>query len=124
MLGNDDNSSIEINVNKWGNGMSEGTVTIDISEYKQILELAYKAAMLKEAVLNCTTLDFYGKDLYFGGGNGDVASIFKYAFPEDYESKLRELMDEKREKDEKDRLVELMNKKKAEDSKEGADDER
>lgn len=107
MLGNDDNSNIEINVNKGGNGMSDGTVTIARSEYKQILDLAYKAAMLKEAVLNTAALDFYGKDLYFGG-NGEVATIFKYAFPEDYESKLRE----------------LMNKKKAKDGKEGADNER
>lgn len=107
MLGNDDNSSIEINVNKGGNGMSDGTVTIARSEYRQILELAYNAAMLKEAVLNTATLDFYGKDLYFGG-NSEVATIFKYAFPEDYESRLRELMD----------------KKKAKDSEEDADDER
>lgn len=106
MLGNDDNSNIEINVNKGGNGTSKGTVSIDISEYKQILELAYKAAMLKDAVLNSATLDFYGKNLYFGGGN-EVATIFKYAFPSDYESKLRELMD----------------KKKAEDGKEGVEDE-
>lgn len=87
--------------------MDENMVSIRKDEYKQILELAYKAAMLKEAVLNSATLDFHGKDLYFGG-NSDVATIFKYAFPEDYESRLRELMDEK----------------KAEDSKEGADDER
>lgn len=106
MFGNEDNS-IEINVDKGGNGMSEGTVTIDISEYKEILELAYKAAMLKEAVLNASTLCYYGGDLYFGGGN-EVATIFKYAFPAEYESKLRELMD----------------KKKAEDGKEGADNER
>lgn len=93
--------------------MDENMVSISKDEYKQILELAYKAAMLKEAVLNSATLDFYGKDLYFGG-NSEVATIFKYAFPEDYESRLRELMDKKRDK----------NKKKAEDSKEGADDER
>lgn len=90
MLGNDDNSNIEINVNKGGNGMSEGTVTIDISEYKQILELAYKAAMLKEAVLNAATLDFYGNDLYFGACS-EVGAILKYAFHSEYESKLREL---------------------------------
>lgn len=93
--------------------MDENMVSISKDEYKQILELAYKAAMLKEAVLNSATLDFYEKDLYFGG-NSEVATIFKYAFPEDYESRLRELMDKKRDK----------NKKKAEDSKEGADDER
>lgn len=106
MFGSEDNS-IEINVNKGGNGMSEGTVTIGISEYKKILELAYKAAMLKEAVLNCATLSLYGKELFFGGGNNEVAAIFKYAFPEDYESRLRELMD-----------------KETQESKEGADDER
>lgn len=107
MLGNDDNGNIEINVNKGDNGMSEGTVSIDINEYKDILELAYKAAMLKEVVLSGAMLDiFYGNELCFGGGN-EVATIFKYAFPEDYERKLRELQD----------------KKKAKDNKEGADDE-
>nr|DAL45608.1 MAG TPA_asm: hypothetical protein [Caudoviricetes sp.] len=106
MLGNDDNSNIEINVNKGGNGMSDGTVTIARSEYKSILELAYKAAMLKEAMFNAAT-DFYGNDIYFGS-QAEVATILKYAFPKDYESKLRELMD----------------KKKADDGKEGADDER
>ncbi len=86
--------------------MDENMVSIGKDEYRQILELAYRAAMLKEAVLNSATLGFYGKDLYLGG-NSEVATIFRYAFPEDYESKLRE----------------LMNKKKAEGNKEGADDE-
>jgi len=99
MLGNDDNSNIEINVNKGGNG--KGTVSIDISEYKEILELAYKAAMLKEAILNAATLDFYGKRLYFGV-DGEVATIFKCAFPSEYGSKLRELMDKKKEEDSKE----------------------
>lgn len=84
--------------------MNENMVEISKDEYKSILELAYKAAMLKEAVLNAATLDYYGRALYFGGGN-DVVTIFKYAFPKDYESRLRELID----------------KEKAE---EGADDER
>lgn len=88
--------------------MNENMVSISKNEYKSILELAYKAAMLKEAALNSARLDiFYGNELCFGGGN-EVATIFKYAFPEDYESKLRELQD----------------KKKAEDNKGGADDER
>ena len=95
MLGNDDNSNIKINVNKGGNGTSKGTVSIDIDEYKEILELAYKAAMLKEAFLNCATLDFFGKELYFGAGINEIVTIFKYAFPSEYASKLRELMDEK-----------------------------
>lgn len=101
MPGNDDNGNIETNANKGGNGMPEGTVTIARGEYEQILELAYKAAMLKEAVLNTATLDFHGKDLYFGC-NSEVAAIFKYAFPEDYESKLRELMDRKKAEDGKE----------------------
>lgn len=102
MLGNDDNSNIEINVNKGGNGMSEGTVSIGIDEYKAILELAYKTAMLKEAFLNCATLDFFGKELYFGSGINEIITVFKYAFPSEYESKLRELMDEKKAEDGKD----------------------
>lgn len=106
MFSNEDNSSIAINVDKGGKGMSEGTVSINISEYKRILELAYKAAMLKEAVLNNLRLDFFGKELCVGGGN-EVATIFKYAFPKEYESRLRD----------------LANKMKEEDSKEGADDE-
>ena len=87
--------------------MNENTVEISKDEYKQILELAYKAAMLKEAVLNSATLDFLGKELYFGAGN-ELAIIFKYSFPSEYAGKLRELID----------------KKKAEDGKEGANDER
>lgn len=85
--------------------MNENMVEISKDEYKEILELAYKAAMLKEAVINCATFSRFSKELFFGGGNDEVATIFKYAFPKDYESKLRELMD----------------KEKAE---EGADDER
>lgn len=85
----------------------ENTVEISRNEYKKILELAYKAEMLKEVVLNGAALDFSGEELYFCGGN-ELKTIFKYAFPPEYESKLRELID----------------KKKAEDSKEGAGDER
>lgn len=96
MLGNDDNSSIKINVNKGGNGMPKGTISIDIDEYKAILELAYKAAMLKEAFLNCATLDFFGKELYFGAGVNEIVTIFKYTFPSEYANRLRELMDKKK----------------------------
>lgn len=84
--------------------MNENMVSISKYEYKAILEFACKAALLKEAVLNDATLDYYGKELYFGGCK-DVITILKYAFPAEYESRLRE----------------LMNKEKAE---EGADDER
>lgn len=79
--------------------MNENTVVISKNEYKKILELAYKAAMLKEALLDGATLYFYGKvygkELYFGGGN-EVATIIKYAFPDDYGRKLRELIDKKK----------------------------
>lgn len=75
--------------------MDEKTVEISVREYKEILELAYKAAMLKEAVLNTATLDFLGKELYFGGVS-EVATVFKYAFPSEYERKLCELRDKEK----------------------------
>lgn len=77
--------------------MNENTIEISKDEYKSILELAYKAAMLKEAVLDGATLDFCGKDLYFGAGS-EVAAIFKYAFPRDYYCKLHELKDAEEKK--------------------------
>ena len=84
--------------------MNENTVVISKDEYKEILELAYKAAMLKEAILTATTLDYYGKELYFGSAS-DVATIFKYAFPNEYENKLRALKkaeDSKKDEDNKE----------------------
>ena len=87
--------------------MDEKTVEISVREYKEVLELAYKAAMLKEAVLNTATLDFLGQELYFGGVS-EVATVFKYAFPSEYERKLCELRD----------------KEKADGNKGGAGDER
>lgn len=78
--------------------MNENTIVVSKDEYQQILELAYKAAMLKEAVLDGATLGLYGNDLYFGAGS-EVAAIFKYAFPRDYWCKLRELKDKKKAED-------------------------
>lgn len=75
--------------------MDEKTVEISVREYKEVLELAYKAAMLKEAVLNTATLDFLGQELYFGGVS-EVATVFKYAFPSEYERKLCELRDKEK----------------------------
>ena len=75
--------------------MDEKTVEISVHEYKEVLELAYKAAMLKEAVLNTATLDFLGQELYFGGVS-EVATVFKYAFPSEYERKLCELRDKEK----------------------------
>lgn len=90
MLGNDDNSNIEINVNKGGNGMSDGTVTIARSEYKQILELAYKAAMLKDVLFANAALGYKEKSLIFVA-NTDLDTIAKYLFPERYAEKVEEL---------------------------------
>lgn len=75
--------------------MYEKTVEISVREYKEVLELAYKAAMLKEAVLNAATLDFLGQELYFSGVS-EVATVFKYAFPSEYERKLCELRDKEK----------------------------
>ena len=73
--------------------MNENMVLISKDEYKSILELAYKAAMLKEAVLNCASFDRYGNELYFGGCR-EVSTILKYAFPSEYENTVRKLKDE------------------------------
>ena len=90
MLGNNDNSNIKINVNKGDNGMSEGTVSIGIDEYKEILELAFKAATLKEAIFAQAVPSFDGKSLIFGV-YGDAGMVAKYLFPEEYAEKLAEL---------------------------------
>nr|DAH96723.1 MAG TPA: hypothetical protein [Caudoviricetes sp.] len=92
MFGNEDNS-IKINVDKGRNGMPEGTVSINISEYKQILELAFKAAILKEAIFAQAMLSYDGKSLVCGvcGNSGTLA---KYLFPEEYAEKLAELTKE------------------------------
>ena len=72
--------------------MNENMVLISKDEYKSILELAYKAAMLKEAVLNGASFDRYSHELYFGGCR-EVSTIIKYAFPHEYESTVRKLTD-------------------------------
>ena len=92
MLGNDDNSNIEINVNKGGNGMSEGTVSISVSEYKELLELAFKAAVIKDVIFAEASLNFDGKSLICGV-RGDAGTVAKYLFPEEYAEKLEELND-------------------------------
>lgn len=93
MFGNEDNSSIEINVDKGGNGMAEGTVTIGVSEYKSILELAFKAAILKEVIFAQAAPSHDGKSLICGI-YGDAGTVAKYLFPEEYAEKLAELTKE------------------------------
>lgn len=93
MLGNDDNS-IKINVNMGANGMSNGTVSISISEYKEILDLAYKAAVLKDVLFANASLGYKEKSLIFVA-NTDLDTIAKYLFPERYAEKIAELKAEK-----------------------------
>lgn len=97
MFGNEDNSSsMEINVDKGGNG--KRTVSIGIDEYKEILELAYQAAILKDALFAEAALGYDGKSLICGF-NGDAGTVAKYLFPEEYAEKLAELTDKKKEED-------------------------
>lgn len=93
MLGNDDNSNSNINVNKGGNGTSKGTVTIDISKYEKMLELAFKLAILKEVMFADAMLSNDGKSLVCSIW-GDAGRIAKYLFPEEYAEKLAELTKE------------------------------
>lgn len=68
------------------------TVKIDAKEYKAILELAFKAAVLKEAIFAEASLNYDGKSLICGV-RGDAGTVAKYLFPEEYEKKLEELND-------------------------------
>lgn len=88
MFGNEDNSNIEINVDKGGS--VKGTVSIDISEYKAILELAFKAAILKEAIFANAMLNYDGKSLVCFVG-ADANTVAKYLFPDEYAAKLEEV---------------------------------
>lgn len=68
------------------------TVKIDAKEYKAILELAFKAAVLKEAIFAEASLNYDGKSLICGV-RGDAGTVAKYLFPEEYDKKLEELND-------------------------------
>lgn len=68
------------------------TVKIDVKEYKAILELAFKAAVLKEAIFAEASLNYDGKSLICGV-RGDAGTVAKYLFPEEYDKKLEELND-------------------------------
>ncbi len=89
MFGNEDNST-KINVDKGCNGMSEGTVTISFSECKEILELAYKAAILLDVLFENAELGYHGKLLLFMA-NTPMDTIVKCLFPNRYAEKLAEL---------------------------------
>lgn len=93
MFSNEDNSSVEINVNKGGNGMSEGTVSIGVSEYKALLELAFKATVIKDVMFANAKLNYDGTSLICGVG-ADADTVAKYLFPEECAEKFAELTKE------------------------------
>lgn len=89
MLGNDDNSNIEINVNKGGNVTSKGTVSIDISEYKALLKAKFDLEMVKDVLLNSAKTDWSGK--YLAWSDVTTSVVFRYILGDAYDKKLEEL---------------------------------
>lgn len=89
MLGNDDNSSIEINVNKGGNETSKGTVSIDISEYKALLKAKFDLEMVKDVLLNRAETDWSGNYLLWNCATTGI--VFRYVMGDAYDKKLEEL---------------------------------
>lgn len=74
------------------------TVRIGTEEYTAILELAFKAAILKDVLFAQAALNYDGKSLICGVC-GDAGTVAKYLFPEEYAEKLAELTDKKKEED-------------------------
>lgn len=103
MLGNDDNS-IEINVNKGGNGTSKGTVSIDISEYKALLKAKFDLEMVKDVLLNRAETDWSENYLIWNGATTGI--VFRYVMGDAYDKKLEELKELNSKK-----LEELLNNK-------------
>ena len=69
------------------------TVKIGAEEYKTILELAFKAAILKDVLFAKAALSYDGESLICGNCI-DVDMVAKYLFPEEYAEKLAELTKE------------------------------
>lgn len=103
MLGNDDNSSIKINVNKGGNVTSKGTISIDISEYKALLEAKFNLEMVKDVLLNRAKNDWTGK--YLVWCDATTSAVLRHIMGDAYDKKFEEL----KELEEK-KLEELLNK--------------
>ena len=66
------------------------TVKIGAEEYTAILELAFKAAILKDVLFAKAALSYDGESLICGNCI-DVGLVAKYLFPEEYAEKLAEL---------------------------------
>lgn len=73
--------------------MNENTVAISKDEYKAILVLALKAAILKEAIFAQAMPSYDGKSLICAVC-GDAGTVAKYLFPEEYAEKLAEFTKE------------------------------
>ena len=69
------------------------TVKIGAEEYTAILELAFKAAILKDVLFAKAALSYDGESLICGNCI-DVGMVAKYLFPEEYAEKLAELTKE------------------------------
>lgn len=91
MLGNDDNSSIKINVNK-GDGTSKGTISIDISEYKALLEAKFNLEMVKDVLLNRAKNDWTGK--YLVWCDATTSAVLRHIMGDAYDKKFEELKKE------------------------------
>lgn len=89
MLGNDDNSSIKINVNKGGNGTSKGTISIDISEYKALLEAKFNLEMVKDILLNMAKISWTGN--YLMWCDATTSAVFRHIMGDAYDKKYEEL---------------------------------
>lgn len=66
------------------------TVKIGVEGYTAILELAFKAAILKDVLFAKAALSYDGESLICGNCI-DVGMVAKYLFPEEYAEKLAEL---------------------------------
>lgn len=69
------------------------TVKIEAEKYTAILELAFKAVILKDVLFSQAALNYDGKSLIFWLGD-DASTIAKYLFPEECAEKIAELKNE------------------------------
>lgn len=88
MLGNDDNS-IKINVGKGGNGMSEGTVSIKISELESLLKAKFDLEMVKDVLINRAQPDWTKE--YLVWHDTTTSTVLRYIMGDAYDKKLAEL---------------------------------
>lgn len=68
----------------------ENTVTIGTDDYSEILGLALRAAILRDALFANAALGYSGKSLIFAA-NTDIDTMARYLFPDRYAEKVAEL---------------------------------